>query len=128
MGYVYYLNKAAVSWTSKRAKTVAVSSTEVEYIALNNASKQAIWMKKFINNLQALDCIDTLPMLDNNTSSIKMTKNDEFHKQTKYINIQHHFIRELVEQNKIFIDYINMKNMLADNFTKALGKPEFENH
>ena len=85
-------------------------------------------MKRFINDLQALDRIDTLPMLGDNTSSIKMTKNDEFHGQTKHIDIQHHFIRELVERNEISIDYINTKDMLADDFTKALGKPEFENH
>ena len=128
MGYVYCLNRATVSWSSKRAKIVAVSSTEAEYVALSNASKQAIWMKRFINDLQALDRIDTLPMLGDNTSSIKMTKNDEFHGQTKHIDIQHHFIRELVERNEISIDYINTKDMLADDFTKALGKPEFENH
>ena len=85
-------------------------------------------MKRFINNLQALDHIDTLPMLGDNTSSIKMTKNNEFHGQIKYIDIKHHFIRELVERKKISIDYINTKDMLADNFTKTLEKPEFENH
>ena len=67
-------------------------------------------------------------MLGDNTCSIKMTKNDEFHGQTKYIAIQHHFIRELVERNEISIDYINTKDMVAEDFTKALKKPEFENH
>ena len=57
-----------------------------------------------------------------------MTKYDKFHSQIKHIDIQHHFIRELVEQNKMFIDYINTKNMLADEFTKTLRKPKFENH
>lgn len=85
-------------------------------------------MKRFINNLQALDRIDTLSILGDNTSSIKMIKNNKFHKQTKHIDIQYHFIRKSVERNKIYIDYINTKNMLADNFIKALGKPEFENH
>lgn len=87
IGYVYCLNGAAVSLSSNRAKTVAVSSIEAEYVALSNASKQAIWMKKFINDLQAVDRIDILPMLGDNTSSIKMTKNDEFHRRAKYIDI-----------------------------------------
>lgn len=128
MGYIYCLNGVIVFWSSKRAKTITVSSTEAEYIVLSNASKEAIQMKRFINNFQALDCIDTLPMLSNNTSSIKMIKNDKFPGQTKYIDIQHHFIRKLVEQNKICIDYINIKDMLANNFTKALGQLKFENH
>ena len=42
MGNIYYLNEVAVSWSSKRVKTVAVSLIETEYVALNNASKQTI--------------------------------------------------------------------------------------
>lgn len=128
MGYVYCLNGAAASWSSKRARTIAVSSTKAEYVALSNASKQAVWMKRLINDLQVIDRIDMLPMLGDNTSSIKMTKNDEFHGRTKHIDIQHHFIREPMEKNEISIDYINTKDMLADDFTKALGRPEFHNH
>lgn len=67
-------------------------------------------------------------MLDNNMTSIKITKNDKFHRQTKYINIYHHFIKELMKQNNIFIDSINIKNMLADNFINPLKNPEFKNY
>lgn len=67
-------------------------------------------------------------MLSDNMFSIKIIKNDEFHKQAKHINIQHHFIRKLIEQNKISIDYLNTKDILANNFTKALEKLEFKNH
>lgn len=95
---------------------------------MSNTSKQAIWIKKFFNELQALDCIDSLSILSDNIFNIKMTKNNKFHGQTKHIDIQHHLIRELVEENKIFADYINIKNMLADNFTKTLAKPKFENY
>ncbi len=57
-----------------------------------------------------------------------MTKNDKFHGRTKHIDIQHHFIRDLVEGNEISIDYINTKDMLAEDFTKAHGKTELVNH
>lgn len=67
-------------------------------------------------------------MLDNNMTSIKITKNDKFHRQIKYINIYHHFIKELMKQNNIFIDSINIKNMLADNFINPLKNPEFKNY
>lgn len=50
MGYIYCLNRVTVSWPSKRAKTIAVSSIKAKYAMLNNALKQAIWMKKFIKN------------------------------------------------------------------------------
>lgn len=85
-------------------------------------------MKKFNNNFQALNCIDTLLMADNNMFSIKIIKNDKFYELIKYIDIQYHFIRELVEQKKISINYIKIKNMLVDEFNNALRKPEFENY
>lgn len=85
-------------------------------------------MKKFINNLQILNYIDIFQMLDDNIFGIKMTKIDKFYKQIKPIDIQQYFISKLVEQNKIFIDYFNIKMMLANNFNKALEKRKFENN
>lgn len=85
-------------------------------------------MKRFINNFQAPDCINILPILDNNTFNIKIIKNGKFHKQKKQIDIQYHFIKKLIEQNKISIDFINKIDILADNFIKALEKPKFENN
>jgi len=47
--------------------------------------------------------------MENNIEAIKLGYNVEFHKRTKYINIKYHYIRELVENNKIKILYINIK-------------------
>lgn len=63
----------------------------------------------FINKFQALNHIDTLLILGNNIPGMKITNNDKFHMQVKHINIQYHFIKELIEQKKISIDYINTK-------------------
>lgn len=60
--------------------------------------------------------------------NIKMTKNDIFYGCIKPIDIQHYFIKNLVEKNKTFIDYINTKDMLANNFTWTLDKAKVLNY
>lgn len=80
MSYVYCLSGATVFWSSKKVKTIVISLTGVEYIMLSNILEQAIWMKKFINNFQALNCIDILPILGNNMFNIKITKNNKFYR------------------------------------------------
>lgn len=51
-----------------------------------------------------------------------------FISKKKQIDIYHYLIRERVKQNEIYINYINIKNILADDFIKALEKLEFENY
>lgn len=128
MGYVYCLNGAAVSWSSKRARTVSCSSTEAEYVALGHVAKQAIWIKRLLNDMVVLGHTTTVRLVGDNTSSLKMIKNDEFHSRTKHIDVQHHFIRELTERKEISIEYTPTKDMLADDFTKSLPAPVFEEH
>ncbi|GKC79503.1 hypothetical protein Tco_1130277, partial [Tanacetum coccineum] len=50
-GYVFVLNGGAVDWKSAKQSTTAMSSTEAEYIAVAEASMEAVWMMKFIDGL-----------------------------------------------------------------------------
>ena len=59
--------------------------------------------------------------MEDNTGVIKLLDNPEFHKKTKYIDIKYYFIRELVEENKIRLLYINIKEQLVDPFTKVIS-------
>ena len=54
-----------------------------------------------------------------------LAKDNKFHSRTKHIDLQYHFIREAVEDNKVKMDYIPMNNNIADVFTKALARPKF---
>src|SRR5688500_4321511 len=47
-GYVFYLSKGPFSWSSKKQATVALSSTEGEYMALTHAAKEAILLRRFL--------------------------------------------------------------------------------
>lgn len=63
-----------------------------------------------------------------NESSIKLVKNAEFHTHTKHIDVQHHYIRELVSKGELTIEWIMTKEMLGNGFTKALPRETFESH
>ena len=64
----------------------------------------------------------SVPIFCDNTSTINLTKNLIQHSRTKHIDIKHHFIRELVQNREIQINYVNTKDQLADIFTKALPR------
>ena len=55
-----------------------------------------------------------------------MARNPEFHKRTKHIDICYHFVREKAEDGQVVLEYISMKNMLADIMTKPIKAMQFE--
>jgi hypothetical protein len=61
-----------------------------------------------------------------NQSIISMTKNPVFHSISKLIDIRHHFIRELVQQEFLFFEFCKSEDQLANIFTKALPKDRLE--
>jgi hypothetical protein len=72
-GYVFTLNSGAVSWQSKRQPTVAASTTEAEYMAAAAAIKEALWLRKVLNDLQLGP--GTISIFADNQSAIKLLRN-----------------------------------------------------
>lgn len=70
---------------------------------------------------------DVMTLFCDNISAINISKNPVQHSKTKHIEIRHHFIRDLVEEKKIKLEYIHTEKQLADIFTKALDANRFEN-
>ena len=101
-GYIFYLSEGAISWSSKRQATVALSSTEAEYMALTQATKKAIWLRSLLAELNyTQECSTTL--FEDNQSAIALAKNPVHHTRSKHIDIQHHFVREKIESKEIEI-------------------------
>lgn len=90
-GYVFVVQGGAVSWSSKRQHTVAVSTTEAEYMALSHASQEAIYLKNFREEL-GLNSNQQITLYCDNKSVINLSQNDIFHPRTKHIDVKHHFI------------------------------------
>ena len=128
MGYAFMLNGGIVAWMSKKQRTVSTSTTEAEYIALGHGARQGVWMRRFINELGLDKPTPHITLLGDNESSISLAQNAEQHSRTKHIDIQHHYLRAMVEDRELVVEWVPTKDMLADGLTKALTKDQFRCH
>ncbi len=91
MDYCYFPNGAVVSLCSKKQQTVSTSTTKAEYIALGHEAQEAIWLRRFLNELQIVaQPIASVALYGDNQTSIRLTKNAESQHRTKHIDVQHH--------------------------------------
>lgn len=102
-GYVFTLCGGPVFWMSQ--KTVVMSMTEAEYIAANDATKEMIWLKRFLESVGAINNGPTTMKIDNQ-GTIKLIKNLEYHKRIKHIEVRYHFIRKKYDDRQIEIVYV----------------------
>ena len=123
-GYVFLLAGGAISWSSKRQHTVAVSSTEAEYMAATHASKEALWLKRFVSDLGWEQ--STVRIFCDNQSALKMMKNPTYHARTKHISVQYHFIRELIEDKQLEFQFVGTNLQCADFLTKGVTREKLE--
>jgi hypothetical protein len=124
-GYAFTFGCGVVTWSSKKQPIVTLSSTEAEYVAATHATKEVLWLRSFLGEFTDLFKTPTTLHCDNN-SAMELSKDSKFHARTKHIDIRYHFIREAVENRMITVKYVPTKENLADIFTKALPRPEFE--
>lgn len=126
MGYCFFIGGALVSWSSKKQRT---SITEAEYIALGHASREGVWIRRFLNEIAPSDDLMTDVLINgDNESSLSLTKNSEAQNRTKHIDVQHHYIRELINEKEQIVAWVPSARMLADGFTKALTIDTFKRH
>ena len=125
-GFVFIFAGGAISWSCKLQETVALSSTEAEYMAATQATKEAIWIGKLLQELNYLKKETITIILADNQGCINLAKNPTQHARTKHIDIQHHFIREKVEEKKIELIYCSTDDMVADMLTKSVSRDKLQ--
>ncbi|KAH9132266.1 hypothetical protein LEN26_007465 [Aphanomyces euteiches] len=119
-GYCFMPNNGIVGWKSRKQRTVALSSTEAEYMGLSEASQEAVWMKRLLLDLDEVDVKTPIVVWEDNQGSIALAKNPQHHNRTKHIDIRYHFVGEKVQDQDIALKYCPTQNMIADIFTKTL--------
>lgn len=120
-GYIFMISGGAVSWTSQRQSMVSLSTTEAEYVAASAASKELVWLRRLLNDIDC-QCDQPTTLFVDSQSAIKLIKNPEFHKRTKHIDILYHFIRERYIRGDLILKYVNTNEQCADFLTKVLCK------
>lgn len=125
IGYIFKLADGAINWSSRKQKTVAMSSAEAEYMALSEAAKEVIYIRRFLSEVIG-ELVDVTTIIYDNQSAGLMAKNLDFHERTKHIDLRYLFVREAVEDGKIKIGYLPTEDMPADVLTKGLSMPKHE--
>jgi hypothetical protein len=118
-GYAFLIDGGAVLWSSKKQELVFLSTTESEYVTATYGMKEVLWLCSLLGNVFTPVQGPTTLFLDNQ-SMIALTKDYQYHPQTKYINIHYHFIHWVVKKGSLWLVYCPVANMVTDALTKAL--------
>ncbi|KAI3740645.1 hypothetical protein L2E82_31115 [Cichorium intybus] len=114
------LGNRLISWSSKKQSSVACSTAEAEYVAAGRCCAQVLWIQN-----QLMDYgfkFSKTPICCDYTSAILISQNPVQHLKTKHIDVRHHFIRDIIQKEKIELLYVPTEQQLADIFTKPLDE------
>lgn len=120
-GNTFKLCGGAISWQSRKQRTVALSSTEAEYMSLTDAAKEGVFLVKFLKELHFND-LTNLVIFNDNQSAGRLAENPIHHSRTKHIDIRYHFIRRVLSDGLLRIEYLPTSEMVADVLTKGLSQ------
>jgi hypothetical protein len=124
-GCCFSLGSAMISWQRRRKSSIALSTTKAEYIDACFGSCEAIWLWKLLTGVFDLEMEATMILCDNQ-SCIKMTENHVLHDKSKHIEIQYHYIHDMVQRGAIKLQYVSTNEQVVDVLTKPLSRVKFE--
>ncbi|XP_031116683.1 uncharacterized protein LOC116020343 [Ipomoea triloba] len=123
-GFAVYFGNNLVSWSCWKQRTVARSSTEVEYKALADVTAEVTWLVSLLKEIGML--VRSVPRLwCDNLGATYLCANPVFHAPTKHVEIDYHFVRDKVAKKELQVHFISTKDQLADIFTKPLSSSRF---
>ena len=127
--FLFTLGKGAISWRSCKQDTTANFATEVEYIAANEAAKEAVWICKFIQELEVVPSIESpITIYYDNSGAVANAVEPRAHQRTKHITRKYHLIRDIIHRGDVAITKIAYANNVTDPLTKASSQKVFEKH
>ncbi|KAH9704808.1 hypothetical protein KPL70_011615 [Citrus sinensis] len=106
-GYVFTLGSGAISWRSVKQSNIADSTTEAEYVAASEAAKEAVWLRKFLQDLEVVPTVTApLKLFCDNSDAVAQSKEPRNHKKQKHIERKYHLIRDIVQRGDVEVTQI----------------------
>lgn len=124
-GYLFKIFGCVVSWTTRKQSTVALSSTEAEFVALCEAAKEGVWLVSLLEDLSFQKSAFTI--FEDNQSCIRLTTKFE-HKRLKHVDVKFNYIKDLITDNVLKVMYVDTNNQVADILIKSLSCNLFTKH
>ena len=123
-GFCVFLGPNLISWSSRKQRTVARSSTESEYRTLATTTAELLWLQSLLRDLGIF--LPSPPTLwCDNIGATYLSANPAFHARTKHIEIDFHFVRDKVAAKTLSVRFLSSKDNLADIFTKPTAFSHF---
>ena len=124
-GFIIFLEQVPIVWKSRSQRTVALSSTEAEYIAVTDAAKEIKFIVQIFESI-GLKIKKPININVDNTGAIFMSENNSATARTKHIDIKFHFIRQLIKEGLIKIIFIKSEDNKADPLTKNVSSTIYD--
>ena len=119
VGYLFQLGSGPISWSSKKVNTLALSSCDAEYRAAKEVTKEAVWLRHVLIELGLIQKFATELRCDNQ-GAIQLAYNPIYNSKTKNLDLDAHYIHDLVADGTISMAYCPTKQQAADIFTKSM--------
>eukprot|EP00253_Pinus_taeda_P004157 PITA_04157 len=123
-GYVFTLGSGPITWACKKQGAISLSSAEAEYRGAVEASKEALWLRRILSEFGFEQQHPTTLWCDNQ-SAIQLCKDPVQHQRSKHIELHMHFIRKIIHDHVLEVQYCSTDDQVADIFTKALTEAKF---
>ena len=128
-GYVFILNGGAVVWKSSKQNTVADSTTEAEYVAVSEASKEAVWIKKFLEEIGVVPtALDPVEIYCDNSGAVAQAREPSSHHKTRHIERKYKLIQNHVDAGLVKVCKVHTDLNVSDPMTKPLPRAKREQH
>jgi hypothetical protein len=126
-GFVIYLCGAVIAWRSKSQRSVSLSSTEAEYVAISEVAMEILYVAGILKFLGVpLEYPITVNV--DNIGAVYLSKNATTGSRTKHIDTRYHFVREYIEDGIVKVQFVRSEDNHADIFTKNLNTETFGRH
>eukprot|EP00253_Pinus_taeda_P024848 PITA_24848 len=106
-----------------KQSVVALSTTEAEYMAATHARKEAFWLQRLCSSMGLVQGIIRIDC--DSQSAIFLAKNPAYHSKTKHIDVQYHFVRDMIEDKKVLLVKVDTLKNIADALTKSVSSEKF---
>nr|GFD28004.1 hypothetical protein [Tanacetum cinerariifolium] len=127
--YVFVLNGGVVDWKSAKQSIFATSPAKDKYIAAFDASKEAVWVRKFISGLGVVSTIEEpISMYCDNTGAIAIANELRITKGARHFYAKVHYLREVIEYGDVKLEKVHIDDNCTDPFAKALAFPKHSEH
>ena len=126
-GYLITIGNCLVDWSSKKQATVALSSTEAEYMAYSDAATSIKYIQTLTEEITGIQIFPSV-LFEDNTGAIHLLNNDHIGKRTKHIDIRYRFVNDLIKQGKLIAKFRRSADNTADILTKHVSEKLFRKH